>query len=257
MDPHEGPVLMGLIGDVFSWFNDPSHWRGANGIPTRMMQHLQYSISAIVAAIVIAVPLAVWLGHRRRFGATASNLSNVGRAVPSFAILVIGTQIFGLRELPVIGSLTTFIALVALAVPPLVTNSYVAVAEIDDEVRDSARGMGLTEFQQLRWVELPLSVPLLMAGIRTASVQVVATATIAAFVGVGGLGRYIIDGRVLPNPPDRNVQIFAGAVLVAVLSLLTELLLGLAQRVLTPEGLRTQLAPTTSIAATAAVPIAH
>ena len=247
---------MGLLSDVVNWFNDPAHWRGVQGIPNRMGEHLQYSVCAIVAAVLLAVPAAVWLGHKRRYGTVAVNVTNVGRAVPSFAILVIGTQIFGLYELPIIGSLTTFIALVALAVPPLVTNSYVAVAEIDDEVRDAARGMGLSDTQMLRQVELPLATPLLMAGIRTASVQVVATATIAAFVGVGGLGRYIIDGRVLLNPADRDVQVFAGAILVALLSLATELVLGLAQRWFTPRGLRSDLAATKAAAVTPAVSMA-
>ncbi len=110
---------MNFLHDVATWFNDPSHWRGEPGIPNRLLEHIQYSICAIVAAIIIAVPIAVWLGHRRQFGTLAVNVSNVGRAIPSFAILVLGTQAFGLLELPVIGSFTTFVALVALAVPPL------------------------------------------------------------------------------------------------------------------------------------------
>ncbi|MGI8661864.1 MAG: ABC transporter permease [Acidimicrobiales bacterium] len=244
---------MGLPADVWTWFNDPSHWRGERGVPNRLVEHIQYSLSAIVAAVVIAVPIAVWLGHKRRFGALAVNISNVGRAVPSFAILVIGTQIFGLLELPIIGSFTTFLALVALAIPPLVTNSYVAVAEVGDEVRDAAKGMGLSDTQVLRRVELPIATPLLMAGVRTASVQVVATATIAAFVGVGGLGRFIIDGRAAPTPAQQNVQIFAGALLVALLSLVTELSLGLAQKRLTPRGLRAELA-LSKAAAVVAIP---
>jgi len=235
--------------DVATWFNDPSHWRGAAGIPNRLIEHIQYSICAIVAAILIAMPIAVWLGHRRQFGTIAVNVSNVGRAIPSFAILVLGTQAFGLLQLPVMGSFTTFVALVALAVPPLMTNSYVAVAEVPDEVRDAARGVGMSELGVLRRVELPMAGPLLMAGVRTASVQVVATATIAAFVGAGGLGRYIIDGRAIFD----NTEIFAGALLVAVLSLATEITLGFAQRALTPRGLRAELV-TARAAAVAATP---
>jgi osmoprotectant transport system permease protein len=228
---------MNFLHDVATWFNDPSHWRGDPGIPNRLLEHIQYSICAIVAAIIIAMPVAVWLGHRRQFGTIAVNVTNVGRAIPSFAILVLGTQAFGLLELPVIGSFTTFVALVALAVPPLMTNSYVAVAEVPDEIRDAARGVGMSEIGMLRRVELPVAVPLLMAGVRTASVQVVATATIAAFVGAGGLGRYIIDGRATFD----NTEIFAGALLVAVLSLATEVSLGFVQRALTPRGLRAEL----------------
>jgi osmoprotectant transport system permease protein len=223
-----------FLQDVAHWFNDPAHWRGTNGIPNRLVEHIQYSLVAIAAAIILAVPVSVWLGHKRRFGTVAVNVSNVGRAIPSFAILVLGTQQFGLLEFPIMGSFTTFVALVALAVPPLVTNSYVAVAEVPDEVRDAARGMGMGEPEILRRVELPMAVPLLMAGVRTASVAVVATATIAAFVGAGGLGRFIIDGRAIFD----NTEIFAGAALVAALSLFTELALGGAQRWLTPRGLK-------------------
>jgi len=197
---------MNFPHEVVRWFNDPAHWRGDRGIPNRVFEHVQYSVCAIVAAVILAVPLAVWL--------------------------------FGLLEYPVIGSFTTFIALVALAVPPLVTNAYVAVAEVPDELRDAARGMGMTEGEILRQVELPVAAPLLMAGVRTAATAVVATATIAAFTGAGGLGRFIIDGRAT----FVNEEIFAGAVLVAGLSLITELGLGGAQRWLTPRGLRTEIA---------------
>ena len=228
---------MNFLRDVAHWFNDPAHWKGTNGIPHRLLEHVQYSAVAIVAAVVLAVPVSVWLGHQRRFGTLAVNVSNVGRAIPSFAILVLGTQQFGLLEYPIMGSFTTFVALVALAVPPLVTNAYVAVAEVPDEVRDAARGMGMSEGEILRRVELPMAVPLLMAGVRTAAVQVVATATIAAFVGAGGLGRFIIDGRAIFD----NTEIFAGAALVAALSLVTELALGGAQRWLTPRGLKADL----------------
>ncbi len=237
---------MGFLQDVAHWFNDPAHWKGTNGIPNRLLEHLQYSIVAIVAAVILAMPLAVWLGHTRRYGTLAVSVSNLGRAVPSFAVLVIGTQMLGLLEYPVIGSVTTFIALVLLAYPPLFTNSYVGVAEVDDDVRDSARGMGLSELQILRRVEIPMASPLLMAGLRTASLQVVATATIAAFVGAGGLGRYIIDGRAVFD----NTEIFAGAVLVALLSLVTELVLSGCQRLVTPRGLRSELATAKGAAVT-------
>ncbi|MEY2450112.1 MAG: osmoprotectant transport system permease protein [Acidimicrobiaceae bacterium] len=228
---------MNFLRDVGNWFNNPAHWRGEGGIPNRLFEHVQYSVIAIAVAVLLAVPLAVWLGHRRQFGTAAMNVSNVGRAIPSFAILVLGTQQFGLVEYPIMGSFTTFIALVALAVPPLVTNSYVAVAEVADDVRDAARGMGMTELEVLRKVELPMAAPLLMAGVRTAATAVVATATIAAFTGAGGLGRFIIDGRAT----FVNEEIFAGAVLVAALSLVTELGLGAAQRWLTPQGLRVEI----------------
>ncbi len=234
---------MDFLGDVFNWFTDPDNWEGSRGIPVRLGEHLQMALAAMVAACLLALPPALWLGHKRRFGSAAINISNVGRAVPSFAILFIGVELFGLREWPLIGSLTTWIALVALAVPPLVTNGYTAVAEVPDDIRDSASGMGMSGIQVLRRVELPIAVPLVMAGVRTAAVQVVATATIAAVVGAGGLGRFIIDGNAVGAGGQSGgypgqVVVFGGAVLVAALSLATEVVLALAQRLLTPKGLR-------------------
>lgn len=236
---------MGFLGDVFTWFGDRAHWRGSTGVWVRLSEHIQLSLVCVVAAMALALPISVWLGHRRRFGTLAINVSNVGRALPSFAILAVGSQILGTRNVPVVQTWTTFLALVALAVPPLVTNAYVGVAEVPDDVRESARGMGLSDGQSLLRVELPMALPLIMAGVRTSAVQVVATATIAAVVGAGGLGRYIIDGFAVQD----NVQVFAGAVLVAALSLLTEVFFSLVQRVVTPRGLRKEatLGPATDV----------
>jgi osmoprotectant transport system permease protein len=231
---------MSLPSEVVDWFSDSSNWEGQRGIVHQLFEHVRMSAVATLAACALALPPAVWLGHKRRFGTIAINVSNVGRAIPSFAILVLGTQQFGLLEYPVVGSFTTFLALVALAVPPLVTNGYVAVAEVSDDLRDAARGMGLSDTEVLRRVELPVAAPLLMAGVRTAAVQVVATATIAAFVGAGGLGRFIIDGRAVND----QAQVFAGALLVAFLSLLTEAGLAIVQSVVTPRGLREADVPT-------------
>jgi osmoprotectant transport system permease protein len=159
-------------------------------------------------------------------------VANVGRAVPSFALLVLALKVFGLGVTP------TYVALVALAVPPMLVNAYVGLAEIDPELRESAKGMGMTGRQALWRVELPLALPMVMAGIRTGAVQVVATATLAAFIGEGGLGRYIVDGQSVQD----NVTVFAGAFAVAVLSVLTELGLGAVQKAVTPRGRRVQLA---------------
>jgi osmoprotectant transport system permease protein len=163
----------------------------------------------------------------RRFGALAVNISNIGRAIPSFAILVLGVQVLG------IGAKPAFLALLVLAIPPLVTNSYVGMAEVDPEIRESAKGMGMTGRQSVVRVEIPIALPVLLAGVRTAAVQVVATATLAAIVAWGGLGRYIVDGLAQRD----SVQVFAGALLVAVLSVLTELALALTQRLVVSAGL--------------------
>jgi osmoprotectant transport system permease protein len=224
------------IGNVVRWFTDGDHWRGGGGIPHRTYEHLVMSGAAVATALLIAVPVAVWLGHIGKGGNLAVNVSNVGRAVPSFALLVLGFQLLGSHLLFGLGALPTYFALVALAIPPMVTNTYTGMREVDRDVKEAARGMGMTGWQLLRRVEVPLAVPLIMAGIRTAGVQVVATATLAAVVSWGGLGRYIVDGFGQQD----TVQLFCGAVMVAVLSVATELALGLLQRRLTPGGVRLQ-----------------
>jgi osmoprotectant transport system permease protein len=217
-----------FLSQVAAWFVDPANWRGSDGIPTRLVEHIEISAEAVVIGAVIALPVGIALGHYRRFGNVAINLSNVGRAVPSFALLVIAFQVFGLGNLPIL------VALVALAVPPMVTNSYVALSEVDPDIQEAARGMGYRELAQLLRVELPLAIPLLMAGIRTSAVQVVATATLAAEIAGGGLGRFIIDGYAQQIYPE----VFGGALLVGLLALATELGLSAAERALVPRGIR-------------------
>jgi osmoprotectant transport system permease protein len=229
-----------IFGAVWQWFANPAHWQGPDGIPTRLGEHLQLSAESVLLGAVIALPVGIALGHYGRFGNLAINISNVGRAVPSFGILVIAFQIFGLGDLPII------LALTALAIPPMVTNSYVALREVDPDVRDAARGMGYRELAQLYRVELPLAVPLIMAGVRTSAVQVVATATLAALIAGGGFGRYIVDGFAQLNYP----MTIAGAVLVALLALATELSLSGVERLLVPRGIRLLMAPTLRRAST-------
>lgn len=225
---------MDFLSDVVVWLNDPANWQGRRGIITRLLEHIQYSATALVVAAVLALPLAIWLGHKRRFGTIAVNISNAGRAIPSVAFIFLAATVFGISQIPGVGPVATFIALTALAIPPLVTNAYVGMAEVPDEIRDSARGMGMSGWQSLGRVELPIAMPLIMAGVRTAAVQVVATASIVAVVGAGGLGRFIIDGRAVQD----NVRVFAGALLVALLSLATEIAFAVLQRALTPKALR-------------------
>ncbi|HEV7722533.1 MAG TPA: ABC transporter permease [Iamia sp.] len=228
-----------LIVQTLDFLRDQANYRGNGGITTRILEHVQISFVAVVAAVVIAVPISLWLGHKRRFGLLVINISNVGRALPSFAILVVGNQLLGLDEKPVIGLVSVFLALLALAIPPIVTNTYVGISEVSDDVRDAARGMGLSEGQILRRVEIPLAIPLIMAGVRTTTVQVVATATIAAQLGAGGLGRFIIDGFATRSSGG-FVKVIVGALLVALMALATELVLGGVQRALTPKGLRSE-----------------
>ena len=219
---------MSFIGQVVQWFLDPAHWQGDAGIVHRTYEHVLMSGLSVLTAAMIALPVGIAIGHFGRGGILAINVSNIGRAVPSFAVLVIAEQRFG------IGALPAFIALVALAIPPMVTNSYIGMREVDQDVREAARGMGMRERAVLLRVELPIALPLIMAGIRTSAVNVVATATLAALVAWGGLGRFIVDGLGLQDYP----MLFAGAVLVALLSLIVEFSLAGVQRLSTPAGLR-------------------
>jgi osmoprotectant transport system permease protein len=221
-------VLTGLI----QWLTAPEQWSGPDGIPARTVQHLWYSLLAAAIAIVIALPIGIGVGHARRGGLLAINLTNLGRAIPSLGIIILVFTLVGYGVVPI------EVALVAIAVPPIVTNSFIGMRSVDPEVREAAQGMGMTGWQLLGRVELPIAMPLVMAGIRTSTVQVVATATLAAYVGLGGLGRYLFDGL-----PQRDLsQVLGGAVLVAVLSLLTELVLGRVQALVVSKGLAQQSA---------------
>lgn len=224
---------MNILEQTWAWFTDSAQWQGSNGIPARLGEHLHLSFESVLIGALVALPIGTILGHYGRFGNVAINISNVGRAIPSLAILAIAFQIFGFGDVPIV------LALTALAIPPIVTNSYVALREVDPDIKEAARGMGYRELVQLLRVELPLAVPLMMAGIRTSAVQVVATATLAALIAGGGFGRYIVDGLAT----QRYWVTFAGALLVAALALATELSLSGVERVLVPKGIRLLTAP--------------
>ncbi|MFD7917658.1 ABC transporter permease [Streptomyces sp. NPDC059740] len=217
---------MNALTGAWNWLVDPADWAGEKGVWHRLLEHLYLSGVCLLVACLIALPLALWLGHVGRGGALAVNLSNVGRAVPTFAVLVLLT----LSPLGAHEDWPTIIALVLFATPPLLTNAYVGMREADRDVVEAARGMGMSGGQLLFRVELPLAYPLVMTGLRSAAVQVVATVTLAALAGGGGLGRIITAGFGNYNTP----QVVAGAVLVAVLALLVEGALVLAGRWLDP-----------------------
>lgn len=210
---------------LWHYLTTKKDWSGSTGILARLEQHVLLTVIAVAIAAAIALPLGLWLGHLGRGGTLAINITNVGRAIPTFAVLTL------LTLSPIgIGYTATTIALVLFALPPLVTNSYVGMVEVDPEARDAARGMGMSGWQMFRRVELPLAAPLVMTGIRIAAVQVVATATIAALVGGGGLGRLVTDG--LSN--NNQGELLSGAVVVGVLALLIEGLLAAVQRRVDP-----------------------
>ncbi|MFI2644028.1 ABC transporter permease [Streptomyces sp. NPDC018610] len=205
---------MTTLADAWTWLTDPAHWAGDDGIAHRLRQHLVLTVVCLAVSCLIALPVALLLGHLGKGGALAVNISNIGRAVPTFAVLVL------LLLTPVgrWGEGPTVVALVLFAVPPLLTNAYVGMREVDRDVVRAARGMGMTGGQLLFRVELPLALPMVLTGVRIAAVQLVATATIAALAGGGGLGRIITAGFNLASTP----QVVAGAVLVAALALAVE-----------------------------------
>jgi osmoprotectant transport system permease protein len=221
----------GFFAQVADWFADPARWSGPTGIPARLWEHVQTSVTAVAIAAVIALPLALYIGHRRRLEFLVVSVGNFGRAIPSFGLIVFFAILIGLKlNWPAPYRPAIILAMVLLAIPPILTNAYVGIQGADPDLLEAARGMGMSEWQVLRRVEVPLATPLIVAGLRIAAVQVVATATLAAFVAGGGFGRYIIDGFATSD----EVEIFGGAVLVALLAILTEFGFGLLQRSLAP-----------------------
>jgi osmoprotectant transport system permease protein len=224
--------LVNAIQAMIDWFNDPLNWTNPDGILVRLREHLVISVLAVLFGCLVAWPLGIWLGRRGSASGVVVLVSNVTQAVPVIGLLTILPLTFlGF------GKASVVVALAVFAIPPLLANAYTGMREIDPEVRDSARGMGLSEWQMLTRVELPLAVPYLATGLRIATVQVVATAALASLVNGGGLGEIIAAGFGL-GPGRGNAQILAGAVLVAGLALLIEGLMALAERKLTPSVLR-------------------
>jgi osmoprotectant transport system permease protein len=221
----EQEPVVSSFGDAIVWLNDPLNWQGPQGVPHLTWEHLYISGMAVGIAAAVAMPLALTLGHTGRGGGFTLVVTNVSRAIPTLALLtVFSATAIGF------GNRATIIALAVFAIPPLLTNTYVGVREVDPDVVEAARGMGLSGWAVLARVELPLAVPLIAAGVRTAAVQVVATATLAALVGGGGLGVIINTGF---GQQDEG-QIIAGGILVAALALVTEIVLALVQRWVTP-----------------------
>jgi osmoprotectant transport system permease protein len=225
-----------FVASVAAWFTTSANWKGSTGIPELVWRQAELSLAVVLGAIIIGGGIGLVLGHTGRGGLVAVNAANAARAVPSLALLTL-FAIVPWISLKWGGFLAAFLALVVLAIPPILTNTYVGMREVDPEVRDAAKAMGLTGGQMLRTVELPLATPFLMAGIRTASIEVVATSTLAAYVSYSDLGTPVISGL---NTND-TVEAFAGALLVAALAALVALGLGVLQRVLTPVPLRRKM----------------
>ena len=220
---------------------DPSNWQAETGIPNRVIEHLLICLLAVATASAVALPLGFYIGHTGRLQLLGINLANIGRAVPSYAVMVMLLPVMlglapvlgydprlGLRFFPI------FLAMVLLAIPPILVATYAGLQEIDRDLTESSRGMGMTEGQILTRVELPLASPVIVGGFRVALLQVIATATIGAFLAGGGLGRFIIDGIALRD----DGMLYSGVLVVAVLAIGSDVLLSWLQRRITPEGVR-------------------
>ena len=221
---------MSFLTYAFDWLKSGQQWHGSDGIPLRVLQHLGYSALSLVIAALIAVPLGLLIGHYGRGGFAAVNVANIWRAIPTLGLLILVVVLVGFSIL------TWLIPLVVLAIPPILVNTYEGVAGVDPDLKDAARGMGMTQWQLLVKVEVPVAIPLIMLGLRTSAIFVVATATIAAEIGLGGLGRYIIDGLAANN----YGEVAGGAAVVVVLALAVQVAFTGLRRLVVPEGLRLQ-----------------
>ncbi len=226
----------GMINDIGHWLSNSEHWHGADGVPAHLREHLQYSLFALLIAGLIALPLGMLIGHFGRGSFVVVAIANSFRALPTLGLL---TFFFILISPHVHGSgnavylIPSEIVLILLGIPSMLSNTYAGIDAVDPAVRDAARGMGMRGGQVLWRVELPNALPLIFSGIRASFLQVIATATVTAYVGLGGLGRYLIDGLSQQDYP----QMASGAVLVAALALLIDLVLGTVQRYVVSRGI--------------------
>jgi osmoprotectant transport system permease protein len=224
-----------VIDETLAWFADPMHWVGPNGIPNRLTEHVAISAVSLLIAALIALPIGITIGHTGRGAVWAINSANLWRALPSLAVIAIVLPITaGIDPRAGFALYPTVVAMIVLGVPPILVNAYAGVQGVDRDLVDAGRGQGLAPAQVLRQVELPLAVPIIVTGIRSGAVQIVATATLGAIFGFGALGRYLVDGIAQQD----TGQIFGGVLLVAGLVIATDILFAAIQRVLTPAALK-------------------
>ena len=203
---------MSVIDDTVTWFSDGANWSGDSGVPVRVVEHVGYSALTVGLAAAVAIPLGLWIGHTGRLRGVAVALTGAMRALPTLGLLTLFALITG------IGLTAPILALVILAIPPLLAGAYSGLEAVDRQTIDAARAMGMTEWQILGRVEVPLALPLVVGGFRSATLQVVATATVGAYIGLGGLGRYIIDGQAVSDYP----RMVSGSILVIALALVLD-----------------------------------
>jgi len=215
---------------AWDWVTTSANWQGSDSIPQQIIAHLGYTVLPLLIAALIGIPLGVAIGHTGRGAVLVVNLANAWRAIPTLGLLILLAVYLGFSIL------TWLIPLVVLAIPPIIINAYEGVAGVDPDVKDAAKGMGMTPWQQVTRVEIPIALPLLLVGLRTATIFVVATATIAAYIGLGGLGRFIIDGLA----SNDYGPVAGGALLVVLLAVLVLALFAVLNRLVVPVGLRKQ-----------------
>ncbi|WP_427887678.1 ABC transporter permease [Kribbella sp. GL6] len=214
---------------MWQYLTDSYNWSGNEGIWARILEHLWYTFAALGLSVVIGLPIGLRIGHTRRGAFLAINAGNAARALPSLGLLMLAVLLTNQ-----IGFLPVLIALVALGIPPILASTYAGISGVDPATIDAARGMGMTGREILTKVEIPIAMPLIISGVRSATLQIVSTATIAALVSLGGLGRYVIDGLKLRDFP----QMFSGALLVALMALLLDALFALIGRLTVSPGLK-------------------
>ena len=222
---------MSFFNWAWDWVTTDANWHGSGSIPQELVAYLGYCALPLLIAALIGVPAGVAIGHRGGKGAVVViNIGNAWRAIPTLGLLILLAVFLGFSPL------TWLLPLVVLAIPPILVNAYEGVAAVDPSIKDAAAGMGMTPWQQVTRVEIPNALPLILVGLRTAAIFVVATATIAAYIGLGGLGRFIIDGLA----SNQYGPVAGGALLVVILAVLVLALFAGLSRLVIPAGLRKQ-----------------
>ena len=221
---------MSFFSWAWDWVTTDANWHGSGSIPQQLVAHLGYSALPLLIAALIGVPVGVLIGHTGRGAVTVVNVANAWRAIPTLGLLILLAVFLGFSPI------TWLLPLVVLAIPPILVNAYEGIAGVDPSIKDAAKGMGMTPWQQVTRVEVPNALPLILVGLRTAAIFVVATATIAAYIGLGGLGRFIIDGLA----SDQYGPVAGGALLVVILAVLVLALFAGLSRLVVPAGLRKQ-----------------
>jgi osmoprotectant transport system permease protein len=221
---------MSFFSYAWDWINQSANWHGSGSIPQQILAHLGYSILPLLIATLIGIPAGVAIGHTGRGAVLVVNVANSWRAIPTLGLLILLAVYLGFSLL------TWLVPLVVLAIPPILVNTYEGVAGVDPDVLDAAKGAGMTSWQQVARVEVPIALPLILVGLRTATIFVVATATIAAYIGLGGLGRFIIDGLA----SNQYGPVAGGALLVVLLAVIVLAFFAGLSRLVVPAGLRKQ-----------------